>query len=498
MIFFTGVLWPSEHLPSPPMQTNSVIQDVSVIDVKTRSVLRNTSVLIEDGIIRKISENGSIKIRDGTAVINAKDRFLIPGLWDMHVHTVQFSSRLHYPLMIAYGITGFRDMGLSSAASSDPFFTHMLDKNIRNKHVLEGKYPGPLMMSVASHVLETSEDLEIYWTGNDRSEIEDKVRKFLEESSRQGADFIKIQLEGADSEEIFNSLKEHAHNYTLPLSGHMPAEVLAGDALTHMNSLEHARALLYGSYKHSNTVNLGEFSPDDFDTPGLFLDEIVSGYDSSKAIKLLSNMKNHQTAYCPTHVTRRWEAYLDDPDYLIDERLDYVPWIQEKMWNIDRSMMLDIDNTRQGRKAFKEFYLMGLDVTGLAHQKGVRILTGTDALDSYVFYGSSVHDELEEMVKAGLSPAEALKTATLNAAIHLDLEEEYGSIEVGKKADLIILNKNPLDNIEYTRDISAVIQNGRLYNSENIRELKEFAKRQASSFSLNCKMIWKLLLSLLL
>ncbi|MCG2589078.1 amidohydrolase family protein [Rhodohalobacter sulfatireducens] len=497
LIFFTAILWPLEELPVVPSQKDSVIQNVSIIDVENGSVHRNQSVLIRDGIIRQITASDSMNISDGTVVIDAGNKYLVPGFWDMHVHTIKMSPRLHYPLMVAYGITGIRDMGLSSADSSDSFFTHMSDKRIRNLDVLAGKYPGPQILAIASHVLENAGNLDAYNSVPEKTTLEEKVQVFLEESSKQDSDFIKLQLKGPGSREIFKYLKKHAPNYNLPLWGHIPEEVPASEALVHLNSLEHARALIYGSYKSSNEIVSGKLSHDDFDTPGLFLSEIVSGYDSTKAAELFRIMKQYGTAYCPTHVTRRWEAFLDDPEYLDYKRVDYVPWLQKTMWGIDRSMMLELDTTSTAREAFMDFYLKGLEITGKANDEGVLIMAGTDALDSYVFYGSSMHDELEEMVKAGLTTSEALKTATLNPAIHLGLEKEYGSIEVGKKADLIILDKNPLDDIKSIREISAVIQNGRFYNSKKIQELKDFTKRQAASFSLTCKMIWHLLISII-
>jgi imidazolonepropionase-like amidohydrolase len=98
------------------------------------------------------------------------------------------------------------------------------------------------------------------------------------------------------------------------------------------------------------------------------------------------------------------------------------------------------------------------------NKKGVKLLAGTDFPNPYVFPGFSLHDELALMVKGGMSAVDALKSATLNAAIFMNKENDFGSVEVGKLASLVLLNKNPLENIENTKSIDAVILHGRVIN----------------------------------
>jgi imidazolonepropionase-like amidohydrolase len=128
-----------------------------------------------------------------------------------------------------------------------------------------------------------------------------------------------------------------------------------------------------------------------------------------------------------------------------------------------------------------DFYLEGLALTGAAHRAGVELLLGTDAGDSFVFPGFSVHDELEELVKAGLTPAEALDAATWSSAKFLGRESESGTVEQGKLADLVLLEANPLDDVRNTRRIHAVVLGGRLLERAELDRLLARAARAARS-----------------
>ena len=140
--------------------------------------------------------------------------------------------------------------------------------------------------------------------------------------------------------------------------------------------------------------------------------------------------------------TRKMDAFADNKEYRNDKRLKYIPFMKKFEWKMDANGMIDRDPSPQGRKAFMDFYLKGLELTGKAHDAGVKILAGTDANDTYCFPGLGIHDELQELVKAGLTPMEALKTATVNPAAYFDLSTDYGSIAKGKIADMVLLDAN--------------------------------------------------------
>jgi imidazolonepropionase-like amidohydrolase len=144
--------------------------------------------------------------------------------------------------------------------------------------------------------------------------------------------------------------------------------------------------------------------------------------------------------------------------------------------------MVASDSSAAGRRAFMDFYRKGLELTNAAYRAGVPVMLGTDAGDSFVFPGASVHDELEELVKAGLSAAEALKAATLTGVEYLGRTADLGTLESGKLADAVLLDQNPLQNIANVRRIHGVLLNGRYYDrarlDQMLAEVEATANRQ--------------------
>jgi len=128
----------------------------------------------------------------------------------------------------------------------------------------------------------------------------------------------------------------------------------------------------------------------------------------------------------------------------------------------------------------KDFYTKGLEITGMARKAGVKIMVGTDSVDSYVFPGFAVHDELQELVKAGFTPEQALKAATWNGAEFLGRTSDSGSVEIGKLADLILLDANPLSDIRNTEKIAAVMLNGRHMDRNALDQLLKAAEEAAN------------------
>ena len=156
-------------------------------------------------------------------------------------------------------------------------------------------------------------------------------------------------------------------------------------------------------------------------------------------------------------------------------------------WREDIDALLKRDSSLDARKAYMDFYIKGLALTKQAHDAGVKVMVGTD----YITPGLDVHRELEQLVRAGLSPRDALEAATIVPAEYAGASELYGDIATGKIADLIILNANPLEDIRNTQSIEAVIFSGSVYDRENISFLKERVKSNARSWKVGAKIIWR-------
>jgi hypothetical protein len=190
-------------------------------------------------------------------------------------------------------------------------------------------------------------------------------------------------------------------------------------------------------------------------------------YNETKAEALFTKFRNNGTWQCPT-IVLNYASMTDSSARMNDPRLQYIPSPVVDNWNKllkQRMAMAGDAKTKIAR------FNRRLQLVRDMHQQGVRFLAGTDVLNPYVFPGFSLHDELAYLVKAGLTPYEALQTATINPAKFLKSTDSLGTIEKGKIADLVLLNANPLENINNTKKIYAVIINGNFFARKDLDDM---------------------------
>ena len=192
-------------------------------------------------------------------------------------------------------------------------------------------------------------------------------------------------------------------------------------------------------------------------------------FDEQKCREILDTFAKNETWLCPTHTTRKMDAFAGDPEYRSDVRRKYIGPEVLAAWDRDLNDMARVSEST--KKHFKEFFTLGLKVTGMAHQHGVGILVGTDCYDTHVFPGFSYHDELQHLHEAGLSPLDILKSATIRAAEFLEMAKECGSITNGKRADLVLLRADPLSDIRNSTQIEAVIFQGAYHPQSELQEM---------------------------
>lgn len=482
LLFFIGIAWPPLDLLAPPRSTGPIaLTNITLINLDRGDLAQNRTVLVIDDRIAAIGHSDSLSLPAETQRIDGTGRYLLPGFWDMHVHLTRVSPVLHYPLFTAFGVTNIRDMGLGSLQScqesGDPFFICPEDKSLWNQQVDAGSLVGPRLFATPIVQIETLADLGLSEEGPDSTTIRDQTRTFVQALKQRGADFIKLQLEEPLPSIVLEALMDEAQQVALPVVGHQPKQLSVIEAAqVGMKSIEHARVFVQACYPEATAYRRGEI-----EWSASVYQAMIEQHDPDLCDSIFAAFIENDTWFSPTHVTRRWEAMQHDPDYREDERLSQVPGWQRLLWNIDAFFISQAAPTNEDRKALQDFYTFGLELTGRAHQRGVKLLAGTDAFDSYAFYGSGLHDELEELVKAGLTPAEALRTATINPASFFGVIEDYGSVSQGKKADLIVLTANPLEDIRHTRHIEAVIVNGGFYDRIYLNRLIESVESVAGS-----------------
>lgn len=391
---------------------------VTVIDVKGAQPKPDMTVIIRGNRITTIGRSATTPIPKNARVINATGKFLIPGLWDMHVHLgdEEFDRSSYLRLFVANGVTGIRIM------DGEPEY------HLWRKEIERGMQLGPRMV-IASRVIGFG-DLSNLSVASTREE----VRK----AKQEGADFIKAH-DNVLRQSYF-ALIDEAKRANLPVAGHVPTSITAKDASeAGQKSVEHSTGL----------------------------DEAKS--DHHKANELIAVFKRNQTWLCPTLIMRSNYASLDDASFANDPRLKYVKPSWRNRW---LAMTKDAVNTSSGDwSARKETIRKEKALVGKMQKAGVGILAGTDDANPYSFVGFGLHDELAMLVGAGLTPMQALQAATLNPAKFFNKLDSLGTIEKGKLADLVLLDANPLENIRNTGRIDGVVVNGRYFSKAALQQI---------------------------
>ncbi len=435
------------------------ISDVTVIDATGAPARPNMTVIITGDRITKIAKTGGVAVPKNAQVIDGKGKFLIPGLWDMHVHTV-FKSlpETYFPMFIANGVTGVRDM-----AAGDPGFLQQLRKDIN-----EGRVLGPRI--IAGQMVDGPMPV---WPGLPISiSNESDARTAAASIKDRGLDFIKVY--SLIPRQAYFALADEAKKRGITFAGHVPISVSAFEASdAGQKSIEHLEGIFLAcsAIEPELRKTIEDALEDAKDTDQMraslvrALNETgfrsVETYSQEKAAALFARFAANGTWQAPTLVVHRTAAFLDDKNFTNDPRLKYVRRDTAASWKNQDDFRLK-NRTAESSARHKMLFQKKLELTMAMHRAGVKMLAATDALVWYVFPGFSLHDELELFVKAGLTPMEALQTATRNPASYLGLIDMVGTVEEGKKADLVLLEANPLENISNTRRITAVVVNGRL------------------------------------
>jgi imidazolonepropionase-like amidohydrolase len=399
---------------------------VNVVDVIKGTIIPDMNISISKYKIIKVGSFRSVQVPRNVKVLDCTGKYMIPGLWDMHVHLGDATTN-SFPLFIANGVTGVRDMGTLSFDS------------IRKWRVesLTGKRIGPRIIG-AGPILDGGPIPVLRVLVNNPSEGREAVDSLV----RVGVDFIKVHQHL--NKKTYIAIADEASKLNIPFAGHVPSTdidyLVSGTEASNagQKSLEHMMGIpFYG-------------------------DTIV---DLNKLFKTLNKNKTYIT---PTLYTYWISAHREDSIIRNDSRMKYVPPVLKEWW--EKQMA----GWSEKYKDVRQYVLSArMKMIPLLRDAGVSLLAGTDLGVAFVYPGSGLHDELKLLVKAGLSPAQALRTATINPAIYFNMEKESGTIEEGKLADLVLLDKNPLNDINNIDKISVVIFNGTIYRSADIYKIFE-------------------------
>ena len=450
----------------PTDQSPLAFTHVTVIDATGAPAKPDMTVVISANHITAVGKSAQVTVPANARVINARNKFLIPGLWEMHTHAF-IRSRKSFPLyvmylFVAYGVTGIRDMGSPGFPDDFGDYPYLQDVEWRQA-INEGTILGPrlnLSLTVINgpHV----PGYPRAWAAvADAAQAREEVIYL----KRLGADSIKVydQL----SRDAYYGIADEAKRQGMPFAGHVPILISAAEASdAGQRSLEHDYAVLFGC--SSKEKELMEKEEQLYGTGKplmrgiLHLEDVkalINSYDEGKATSLFAKFVKNGTYVTPS---------------LVRASVDHVPVTDPRVVKYFSPQLREYSyppNPREPNpevfEAQKLMYQYHLRLVGAMQRAGVKMLVGTDGS----FFGSAVHDELAEFVKAGLTPMQALQTATKNAADYLGKLDSIGTVEQGKLADLDLLDANPLESISNTQKISAVVLNGHFLDRKALDRL---------------------------
>jgi len=476
ILFFFGLFSSCQSIqPTPNNQTFvgdvTLIKNVTVIDA-VNEIRKDFDVLIEGSIISKIEKN--ISRENGVTQIDGSGKYLIPGLWDAHVH-LTFEPELMssmFDLFLVNGITSLRDTG-GKLHLVKPM-KEQADSNINRYPRV--KIAGPLLDGMPRvYDGSTPQIPDISQGLNSVEEVNTKIDALAGE----GVDLLKAYE--MLSPELYKAVLSRAKMHGLKVTGHIPLSMTVQQAASEgLASIEHMRNLEMSMAKNADDALLERrqlfIAKKDTSGYGLrsymhraYRHASVKIIDEEKKHDVLQSLRENNTWQIPTLaliLSSQLNVFTDSNWH---KTFQYIPEKMEKDWlkYANQVSSHPSDNTNEGymnwaKNMIREF----LDYK-------IGIMAGTDCPIFFLTPGFSLHRELETLVEQGrMTPKEALYSATVRPAQYFNLQDKLGTIEQGKLADLILLDKNPLQNIRHTTSINAVFKNGTLYDSKKLDIMK--------------------------
>jgi imidazolonepropionase-like amidohydrolase len=299
-----------------------------------------------------------------------------------------------------------------------------------------------------------------------------------------GSDFVKVYT--LLPRDAYFAIAAEAKRRGMPFAGHVPDSVSAAEASdAGQKSIEHLTGVLLACSSKEEEIRKESEMRREAGVNFSFISTFIStqskaadSFDQKKAASLFSRFARNGTWMSPTLTVLRAIAFIGDGDFRNDARLRFIPpYVKNTMWG-GTAFGLN-KRTPEDNAAAKKIFQKQLEIIGAMRRRGVEFIAGTDTPNPYVYPGFSLHDELALLVKAGLTPMEALQAATRNAAKYTGQLDKLGTVEKGKIADLVLLDRNPLDEISNTTKINAVVVGGRLIDRAAIEAM--LAKVEAAN-----------------
>lgn len=443
-----------------PAESVAAITPVTIVDVRDGALHVDRTVLLEGDRVARVGPAGEIAIPDGADVVDGEGGYLIPGLWDMHTHAArEGQTESFFRLFLANGITGIRDMFGSLDVAEGA-----------RASVEAGELPGPPRIVVAGNLIDGPRSRV---PGALTASTPDEGRNLVDSLHSAGVPFIKVYF--GPTPETYFAIAERSRELGLPFVGHVPIFVRAAEASdAGQRSIEHLTGIVRGCSAEEEQIfddwrkilGLGDMRA----ISHRYLEpakRALATQDEERCQRLIERFIENETWQTPTLVSLRGKAFLRELAAADDPREQYFS--PPDRWTGGRPFGFPM--TEAQWEVLQGQYEREEEIVGMMAAAGVPVLAGSDMGTPWAFPGFGLHDELELLVEAGLTPLQALQAATLNPARFFARTDELGTVTEGKLADLVLLEGNPLEDITNTQGIRAVVADGRLYRRADLDRL---------------------------
>ena len=456
-----------------PSSADVLIRHATVVDVEHARLQPGQAVAIRGRDIVAVGDDGTLARQwQATQVVDAGNRYLIPGLWDMHVHfgggpALVEENKALLPLYVAHGITTVRD------ASGD------LPEQVLSwrGQIAAGQLFGPQLFTSGAKI----EGIAPVWKGTLEAGDEAGVDAALDREQRDQVDFVKI-TDSTLKPELFLYALRQAKQRGLRTSGHIPMALTVEQAVdAGISSIEHLDYAFKAGVKDEAAI-AADFAAGRIDRAEANA-RLRRGFDRDTAMAAYRRFAAHGVAVTPTLDGGRIIDFLDVEPHADDAYLAYIgPGLRKTYaWRVDRAAKA----TPQQIQDRHAHYAQVAAVLPMLQQAGVQIMAGTDAgfLNSYNYPGIGLHNELALYVREGLSAPQALAAATRAGPAWFGKLDRYGAVQAGKAADLVLLERNPLQDIGATTAINTVVLRGQVQDRAALDALLEAARSQVQAWN---------------
>lgn len=449
-----------------------VVKGGTLIDVRNGELIAVETIVIDGD--RIVSINADTALPDDAAVVNAKGKFIIPGLIDLHVHYKDWSG----PLYLNHGVTTAISLG-------DTYSWIRAQKEGIKRGVIEG----PRLFISTENLDQTPEDMSTYYVRehvrlfDDANDARVGMRGYIEDD----VDAVKVYV-GLSREQLV-AIVEEAEEANIPVIGHFKDVVIAADVGGH--GIEHTDAVANAILDENAQQVAMRKVRDNYDVP-------VEAFMDAKRIPEIARFMVEHGLYLNPTMRMGWQSaqqlrdlgfHYEDFDLTINDwRLRFVP-ISWRLANLKEYQEIGYwnwrDLTEYERGLFEQGYRNVQQLIREYYDAGGKLYTGTDSANMAI-PGLSLHQEMELFVVAGLPPLVALQASTINPAELMRMDNRLGTIEEGKAGDLVILEANPLDDIRNTRKIWKVVSRGEVlagnYDADYKNPIPKTTPFQSSHF----------------